>query len=189
MLEGKTDDLLFVDMATYLVRCLQTEVFFSVGLMLDFMSLLLYCKHHCKCCIWARKSLISVCCSFRQSALLSFGVLAVLALSHSALTAGFQEAFLANVCFSREFFPGWRLITHAELGLSFKEISAKFLGLVWTKLSWMDLWLKEKIFKDYFLTQNRKQIMKSWGICSKPCQSELLFLAHYFFCVTLSALQ
>lgn len=64
--------------------------------------------------------------------------LVVLALSHSALTAGLQEAFLATFVFLENCFLAGGLLP--ALNLSFlKQISALFPGLVLTKCN---LWLK-----------------------------------------------
>lgn len=65
----------------------------------------------------------------------------VLALSHSALTAGLQEAFLATFVFLENWFLAGGLLP--ALNMSFlKQISALFPGLVLTK--WSDLWLKRE---------------------------------------------
>lgn len=63
----------------------------------------------------------------------------VLALSHRALTAGLQEAFLATFVFLENWFLAGGLLP--ALNMSFlKQISALFPGLVLMK--WSDLWLK-----------------------------------------------
>lgn len=84
----------------------------------------------------------------------------VLALSHSALTAGLQEAFLATFVFLENCFLAGGLLP--SLNLSFlKQISALFPALVSTK--WSNLWLKGEncmIFSDYFLSQSGEKIRK-----------------------------
>lgn len=66
----------------------------------------------------------------------------MLALSHCALTAGLQEAFLATFVFLGSCLLAGGLLP--ALNLSFlKQISALFPGLVLTK--WSHLWLKEGV--------------------------------------------
>lgn len=83
----------------------------------------------------------------------------VLALSHCALTAGLQEAFLETFVFLQNCFLAGGLLP--ALNLSFlKQISAvSRLGF-----NQMESFIVEggnfMIFRDYFLTQNREQIKK-----------------------------
>lgn len=72
-------------------------------------------------------------------------------------TAG---SFLGNICFSRELFPSWGFTGCSEFEFS----QTNFSSVSRLGFNQMESFMVEggncMIFRDYFLTQNRKQIKK-----------------------------